>query len=126
MRLLVPQEAVNSGDNSHLVVVPAGTILSDNLYNTPLFQGEGFGFGGGGEGEGGQPGGGEVSLPFRNGVKYQGERESVLLVRSGCSWVEGEGPSAQSSCTTLSTCLVSPSTWQSLLATKSDFILALS
>lgn len=53
------QEAVNSGDNSHLVVVPAGTILSDNLYNTPLFQGEGFGFGGG-EGEGGQAGGQEV------------------------------------------------------------------
>lgn len=40
------QEAVNSGDNSHLVIVPAGTILSDSLYNTPLFQGEGHaGFG---------------------------------------------------------------------------------
>lgn len=49
------QEAVNSGDNSHLVVVPSGTILSDNLYNTPLFQGEGHvaGFEGAGDAAGG-------------------------------------------------------------------------
>ena len=53
------QEAVNSGDNSHLVVVPAGTILSDSLYDTPLFQGEGQGnFGGA---EAGNAAGGDVS-----------------------------------------------------------------
>lgn len=52
---------MNSGDNSHLVVVPAGSVLSDNLYNTPLFQGEGHGFGGGAEAGGG--GDAEVNLP---------------------------------------------------------------
>ncbi len=31
-------EAVNSGDNSHLVTVPAGTILSDMLFGSPIFQ----------------------------------------------------------------------------------------
>lgn len=54
------QEAVNSGGNSHLVLVPAGTILSDSLYSTPLFQGEGEGFAGEAT-EGGE--GGDVSLP---------------------------------------------------------------
>ena len=31
-------EAVNSGDNSHLVSVPAGTVLADSLFGSPLFQ----------------------------------------------------------------------------------------
>ena len=31
-------EAVNSGDNSHLVSVPAGTILADSLFGTSIFQ----------------------------------------------------------------------------------------
>ena len=42
--------AVNSGDTSHLVTVPAGTILSDMLFATPIFMeesGEGGGGGGG-------------------------------------------------------------------------------
>eukprot|EP01023_Acetabularia_acetabulum_P014431 TRINITY_DN1705_c0_g2_i1.p1 TRINITY_DN1705_c0_g2~~TRINITY_DN1705_c0_g2_i1.p1 ORF type:complete len:370 (-),score=97.09 TRINITY_DN1705_c0_g2_i1:716-1825(-) len=40
-------EAVNGQDNSHLFSVPAGTILSDALIGTTLFQGgEGGGFGG--------------------------------------------------------------------------------
>ncbi len=30
--------AVNSGDNSHLVTVPAGTILADMLFGSPIFQ----------------------------------------------------------------------------------------
>lgn len=34
-------EAVNSGDNSHLVSVPSGTILSDMLFSTPIFMEEG-------------------------------------------------------------------------------------
>ena len=50
---------MNSGDNSHLVVVPSGSVLSDNLYNTPLFQGEGQGFAGAEAGAGGDA---EVSL----------------------------------------------------------------
>ena len=33
--------AVNSGDNSHLVSVPSGTILSDMLFSTPIFMEEG-------------------------------------------------------------------------------------
>ena len=43
--------AVNSNDNSHLVTVPPGTILSDMLFGTPIFMEEGAG--GGEEGEGG-------------------------------------------------------------------------
>ena len=35
------QEAVNSGDNSHLVTVPAGTVLSDMLFGSPIFQVDG-------------------------------------------------------------------------------------
>lgn len=35
--------AVNSGNNSHLVTVPAGTILSDMLFATPIFMEEGAG-----------------------------------------------------------------------------------
>ena len=31
-------EAVNSGDNSHLVSVPAGTVLADSLFGSALFQ----------------------------------------------------------------------------------------
>ena len=30
--------AVNSGDNSHLVTVPAGTVLADSLFGSPIFQ----------------------------------------------------------------------------------------
>ncbi|KAI7841025.1 hypothetical protein COHA_005253 [Chlorella ohadii] len=43
--------AVNSNDNSHLVTVPPGTILSDMLFGTPIFMEEGAG--GGGEAAGG-------------------------------------------------------------------------
>lgn len=52
-------EAVNSSDNSHLVTVPAGTILSDQLFGSPIYQhdgGAGYAAGGGGAG------GGEVLL----------------------------------------------------------------
>ena len=34
-------QAVNSGENSHLVTVPAGTILADILFGSPIFQTEG-------------------------------------------------------------------------------------
>ncbi|KAL4423804.1 hypothetical protein ABPG75_001105 [Micractinium tetrahymenae] len=47
--------AVNSNDNSHLVTVPPGTILSDMLFGTPIFMEEGAGGGGGGAAEGGAP-----------------------------------------------------------------------
>ena len=45
--VLALQESVDSSDNSHLIVIPAGTILSDSLYSTPLFQGDVHGFAGG-------------------------------------------------------------------------------
>lgn len=45
------QAAVNSSDSSHLVTVPPGTILSDMLFGTPIFQEEAGG-GGGDEGAG--------------------------------------------------------------------------
>lgn len=52
--------AVNSGDNSHLITIPPGPhILSDQLLSTPVFVGEdgtssGFATGGGGGGGGGE------------------------------------------------------------------------
>lgn len=49
--------AVNSNDNSHLVTVPPGPVLSDVLIGSPIFQGEGgAAFGGGGGGGGGGEG----------------------------------------------------------------------
>lgn len=42
-------QTVNSNDNSHLVTVPPGTILSDMLFSTPVFMEEGSGGGDGGE-----------------------------------------------------------------------------
>lgn len=54
------QEAVNSADNSHLISVPAGTILTDELYQTPIF---GFGAGGlGGDEAGGDAGPGGIGV----------------------------------------------------------------
>ena len=48
-------EAVNSSDNnSHLVTVPAGTILSDQLFGSPIYQhdgGAGYAAGPGGAAE---------------------------------------------------------------------------
>lgn len=42
------QAAVNSNGNSHLVTVPPGTILSDQLFATPIFMEEGASSDGGG------------------------------------------------------------------------------
>lgn len=49
-RLEAFHSAVNSNNNSHLVTVPPGTILSDMLFGTPIFMEEGAS-GGTGEGE---------------------------------------------------------------------------
>ncbi len=39
---------MNSNDNSHLVTVPPGMVLSDSLFGTPIFQEDGgAGYGGG-------------------------------------------------------------------------------
>lgn len=56
--------AVNSNDNSHLVTVPAGTILSDMLFSTPIFMEEG----GSGDGGAGGAAGGAAAAPRPNVV----------------------------------------------------------
>ncbi len=54
--------AVNSGDTSHLVTVPSGTILSDMLFATPIFMEEGAG----------GPGGAEGGVPARQSLVVDG------------------------------------------------------
>lgn len=47
--------AIQSSDNSHYVVVPSSSVLSNYLIETPVFQGEGAAFGAAGpsaDGEG--------------------------------------------------------------------------
>ncbi|CAN0319590.1 unnamed protein product, partial [Laminaria digitata] len=51
--------AANSGDNCHLVTIPAGVLPSDVLISSPIISGEGGGGGGGGGGGLAAAGGGE-------------------------------------------------------------------
>eukprot|EP00904_Undaria_pinnatifida_P006324 jgi/Undpi1/2821/HiC_scaffold_14.g06198.m1 len=51
--------AANSGDNCHLVTIPAGVLPSDVLISSPIVSGEGGGGGGGGGGGLAAAGGGE-------------------------------------------------------------------
>lgn len=90
-------EAVNSGDNSHLVTVPPGMILSDSLFGSPIFQGEGAaGYGGGGDGEAAGGGGGagfefgidpsldpELALALRVSMEEERARAAAAGVASG-------------------------------------------
>lgn len=92
-------EAVNSGDNSHLVTVPPGMILSDSLFGSPIFQGEGAGgYGGGADGEaagaGGGGGGGfefgidpsldpELALALRVSMEEERARQTAANAASG-------------------------------------------
>ena len=72
-------EAVNSGDNSHLVTVPPGMILSDSLFGSPIFQGEGAaGYGGGDDGEAAGAGGGQG---FEFGIDPSLDPELALALR---------------------------------------------
>ena len=67
--------AVNSNDNSHLVTVPPGTILSDMLFGTPIFMEEGAGGGGGGGGEeGAAPAPRSECQPCSPGMRVWGAR----------------------------------------------------
>ncbi|KAK9822233.1 hypothetical protein WJX81_002953 [Elliptochloris bilobata] len=72
------REAVNSGDNSHLVTVPAGTVLSDMLFSSPIFQVEGGA--GYGAPAGGAEGGG-VSGGYDFGVDPNLDPELALALR---------------------------------------------
>ena len=76
-KLVAFQDAVNSGDNSHLVTVPRGTVLSDMLFGTPIFQGEGGG------GYGGAPSGGGSEAPegYEFGVDPNLDPELALALR---------------------------------------------
>ncbi|DBA76028.1 TPA: hypothetical protein ACH3X2_008952 [Trebouxia sp. C0005] len=90
-------EAVNSGDNSHLVTVPPGMILSDSLFGSPIFQGEGAaGYGGGSDGEAAGGGGGtgfefgidpsldpELALALRVSMEEERARNAAAGVASG-------------------------------------------
>lgn len=73
-------EAVNSGDNSHLVTVPPGMILSDSLFGSPIFQGEGaVGYGGGGGDSEAAGGGGGTGFEF--GIDPSLDPELALALR---------------------------------------------
>lgn len=72
-------DAVSSGDSSHLVNVPAGTILLDQLFSTPIYQTEGGGGYGSSMGaEGGGAGGGE-GMEF--GVDPNMDPELAMVLR---------------------------------------------
>eukprot|EP00192_Tetraselmis_astigmatica_P013031 CAMPEP_0117673850 /NCGR_PEP_ID=MMETSP0804-20121206/14706_1 /TAXON_ID=1074897 /ORGANISM="Tetraselmis astigmatica, Strain CCMP880" /LENGTH=385 /DNA_ID=CAMNT_0005482643 /DNA_START=145 /DNA_END=1302 /DNA_ORIENTATION=- len=95
--------AVNSSENSHLIVVPPGPVLSDALIASPMFQGDGGGgFGGGGDGEGG--GGGddyefgvdpnldpELALALRVSLEEERARQNAAAAAAGGPAAEGSG-----------------------------------
>uniref|UniRef100_A0A7S0RNZ3 26S proteasome non-ATPase regulatory subunit 4 homolog n=1 Tax=Chlamydomonas leiostraca TaxID=1034604 RepID=A0A7S0RNZ3_9CHLO len=74
-------EAVNSNNNSHLVTVPPGPVLSDVLISSPIFQGEGSGFGFGGGAGGGAAAGGEGGPGYEFGVDPNLDPELALALR---------------------------------------------
>ncbi|MEW5318921.1 MAG: hypothetical protein WDW38_010105 [Sanguina aurantia] len=76
--------AVNSNDNSHLVIVPIGPVLIDVLLSSPIFQIEGgnYGFGGGpGAGAAGGGGGGGGGDGYEFGVDPNMDPELALALR---------------------------------------------
>lgn len=109
-KLAAFHEAVNSNNNSHLVTVPPGPVLSDVLIGSPIFQGEGsgFGFGTGAAGVGGGGGGGaafefgvdpsidpELALALRVSLEEERARQNAMAAASGATPAAGgEGSSA--------------------------------
>ena len=87
--------AVNSNDNSHLVVVPPGPVLSDVLIGSPIFQGEGggaYGFGGGAGTTGATEGfefgvdpnlDPELALALRVSLEEERARQNMVAAASG-------------------------------------------
>lgn len=76
--------ATNSGDNCHLVTIPAGVLPSDVLISSPIVSGEAGGGGGGGGGGSGLAagGGGEFggAADFGGEQREQGRRKSVICI----------------------------------------------
>ncbi len=71
------QQAVNSGDNSHLVTVPQGGVLSDTLFGSPICQtdgGAGYGAAAGGDGN-------EAGGSYQFGVDPNLDPELALALR---------------------------------------------
>lgn len=79
-KLTAFHEAVNSNNNSNLVTVPPGPVLTDVLIGSPIFQGEGggFGFAGGAGGSGAAAGGGGA---YEFGVDPNLDPELALALR---------------------------------------------
>jgi len=96
--------AVNSNDNSHLVTVPLGAVLSDSLMGSAIFAGEdgtpAFGGGGGGGGGGADFEFGvdpsldpELALALRVSMEEERARQESMSNAAG----EGEGAGASGS-----------------------------
>jgi len=96
--------AVNSNDNSHLVTVPLGAVLSDSLLTSMIFQGEdgtpAFGAGGGGGGSAADFEFGvdpsqdpELALALRVSMEEERARQEALSKQKA----EGEGGEASAS-----------------------------
>jgi len=96
--------AVNSNDNSHLVTVPLGAVLSDSLLGSAIFAGEdgtpAFGGGGGGGGGGADFEFGvdpsldpELALALRVSMEEERARQESMSKAAG----EGEGAGASGS-----------------------------
>lgn len=104
--------AVNSNDNSHLVTVPVGTILSDMLFSTPIFMEEGAG------GDGGEAGAPaprqnivdgfdygelgvdptldpELALALRVSMEEERARQAAATAAAGGAAAGGEGAAAE-------------------------------
>mmetsp|Transcript_3435 Transcript_3435/g.9947 ORF Transcript_3435/g.9947 Transcript_3435/m.9947 type:complete len:442 (+) Transcript_3435:112-1437(+) len=96
-------EAVTSGDSSHLVTVPAGTILSDQLFGSPIYQTDGGG--GYAAGGGGAEGGGGGGEGFEFGVDANMDPELAMALRVSLEeerarqGAAGEGQAAESAAT---------------------------
>lgn len=65
--------AANSGDNCHLVIIPAGVLPSDVLITSPIVSADGHG-GGGGSGGMGAGGGGD----FGGVADFGGEMRRIF------------------------------------------------
>lgn len=99
--------AVDSNENSHLVTVPAGTVLSDMLFGSPIFHPDGTaGYGGAGGAAGGEGGGGdgfdfvdpsidpELALALRVSLEEERARQNAAATAAGGEPAAAAAPAA--------------------------------